>query len=195
MPCSAAEIQYASIALTWAGSASPRQRIRKRSGIDVRLVDLALRDRRAAGAARGLRDERERHHRRAREVVARLGVVDVDQRLEAPLRAEHRERGLDVDARVAGADRERVRLGGRQPGLERPVDEQAPDLLERDVADELLDVDAAVAQRAALRSGSAISVAKATTPSRPDWTSLMAASLRAASAGPSARRTRNGLEC
>ena len=28
--------------------------------------------------------------------------------------AEHRQRGLDVDARVAGADRERVRLGRRQ---------------------------------------------------------------------------------
>src|SRR5207245_6902707 len=33
MPCSAAEIQYASIAFTCLGSASPRQRIRKRSGI------------------------------------------------------------------------------------------------------------------------------------------------------------------
>ena len=33
MPCSAAEIQYASIALACTGSASPRQRMRKRSGI------------------------------------------------------------------------------------------------------------------------------------------------------------------
>ena len=46
-----------------------------------------------------------------------------------------------------------MRLGGRQPGLERPVDEQAPDLLEGDLAHELLDVDAAVAQRAALAVG------------------------------------------
>jgi hypothetical protein len=37
MPCSAAEIQYASMALTCFGSASPRQRIRKRSGIDEAL--------------------------------------------------------------------------------------------------------------------------------------------------------------
>ena len=37
IPCSAAEIQYASIALTWSGSASPRQRIRKRSGIELAL--------------------------------------------------------------------------------------------------------------------------------------------------------------
>ena len=37
IPCSAAEIQYASIASTWRGSASPRQRITKRSGIDFAL--------------------------------------------------------------------------------------------------------------------------------------------------------------
>ena len=42
--------------------------------------------------------------------------------------------------------------GGR-PGLEGAVDQQAPDLLERDAADELLDVDAAVAQRRALLVG------------------------------------------
>ena len=67
--------------------------------------------------------------------------------------AEHRERRLHVDARVAGADGQRVRLGGRQAGLERAVDEQAPDLLEGHRADEVLDVDAAVAQRAALLVG------------------------------------------
>ena len=64
--------------------------------------------------------------------------------------AEHGERGLHVDARIAGADRQRVRLGRRQPGLERAVHEQAPHLLERHLPDELLDVDPAVAQRAAL---------------------------------------------
>ena len=118
-----------------------------------RLVDLALRDRRLAGAARRLGHERERHHRGAGELVARDLVGDVDQRLEAPLGREHRQRRLDVDARVAGADRERVRLGGRQAGLELAVDEQAPDLLERHLADEVLDVDAAIAQRAALLVG------------------------------------------
>ena len=46
-----------------------------------------------------------------------------------------------------------MRLGRRQAGLERAVDEQAPDLLERHLADELLDVDAAVAQGAALAVG------------------------------------------
>ena len=118
-----------------------------------RLVDLALRHRRLPGAARGLRDERERHHRGAGELVARDLVGDVDQRLEAPLGPEHRQRGLHVDARVPGAHRERVRLGGRKARLERAVDQQPPDLLERHPADELLDVDAAVPQRAALPVG------------------------------------------
>ena len=67
--------------------------------------------------------------------------------------AEHRQRRLHVDARVAGADGERVRLGGRQARLEPAVDEQAPHLLERHLADEVLDVDPAVAQRAALLVG------------------------------------------
>ena len=42
--------------------------------------------------------------------------------------------------------------GGR-PGSKRAVDQQAPHLLEGDLADEVLDVDAAVAQRAALAVG------------------------------------------
>ncbi len=43
-------------------------------------------------------------------------------------------------------DRDVVRLGGREARLVRPVDQQAPDLLEGDPADDLLDVDAAVAE-------------------------------------------------
>ena len=46
-----------------------------------------------------------------------------------------------------------MRLGRGHPREQLAVDEQAPDLPERDVADELLDVDAAVAQRAALAVG------------------------------------------
>ena len=85
--------------------------------------------------------------------VARLLVGDVDQLLQAPLGREHRERGLHVDARVAGADVSGYGSAGGRPGSERAVDEQAPDLLEGDVADQVLDVDAAVAQRAALLVG------------------------------------------
>ena len=51
---------------------------------------------------------------------------------------------------VAGAHRQRVRFGGREAGLQVAVDEQTPHLLVGDHADEVLDVHAAVAQRAAL---------------------------------------------
>ena len=53
---------------------------------------------------------------------------------------------------MARADLELLVRGG-QAGLERLVDEQPPDLLERDVPDEILDVDAAVAQLAAVAVG------------------------------------------
>jgi len=49
---------------------------------------------------------------------------------------------------IAGADRERVGFGRRQAWPEASIHEQAPHLLEGDHADEVLDVDAAVAQRA-----------------------------------------------
>jgi hypothetical protein len=118
-----------------------------------RLVDLPLGHGRAAGAAGGLRDEGQRHDRRAGELVAAAVLVDVDQRLEAPLGAEQRHSGLQVDARVAGAEVQRVGIGGRHPRLELPVHEQPPDVLERHPAHEVLDVVAAVAQGATLLVG------------------------------------------
>ena len=126
-----------------------QEALRDRAG----LVDLRLGHRRLAGSARGLGHEGERHHRRAREVVAGLLVADVDQLAEAPLGGQHRERRLHVHAGVAGAHRQRVGFGRGQAGLEVTVDQQAPDLLVGDRADEILDVDAAVAQRAALFVG------------------------------------------
>ena len=47
-----------------------------------------------------------------------------------------------------------------------------------DGADEFLDVDARYRSAPPSRSGSAISVAKATTPSRPDWTSVTSVLMR-----------------
>ena len=137
--------------VVWVGLAAPadQKALRDRR----RLVDLALGDGRLADPARRLSDERQRHHRRPREVVAGLLVGDVDQLTEAPLRGEHRQRRLHVDAGIARAHAQRVRLGRRQTRLQRAVDEQAPDLLERHGADQLLDVDAAVAQRAARAVG------------------------------------------
>jgi hypothetical protein len=48
-------------------------------------------------------------------------------------------------------DRQRERFGGRQPLAEPAVDEQSPHIAESDLAtDQLLDVDAAIAQCAAI---------------------------------------------
>ena len=44
--------------------------------------------------------------------------------------------------------RQGERLGGRQAGAEAPVDQQRPHVAEGHLADQVLDVDAAVAQRA-----------------------------------------------
>jgi len=45
---------------------------------------------------------------------------------------------------------DRERLGRRQARAELAVDEQSPHIAERDRADQILDIDAAVAQRAAV---------------------------------------------
>src|SRR5262249_25878672 len=118
-------------------------------GNRVRLVDHRLRDGRAARSASGLGDKGERHDGGTGEVVARGGVVDVEQLLETPLRGQARERRLDVDAWVARADQKRPRLRRRQARLQMTVDEEPPNLLERHDPDELLDVYAPVAERPA----------------------------------------------
>jgi hypothetical protein len=116
------------------------------------LLDLGLGHRRLV-AARRLRDDRERRRREAGEVVARLFGLDVDQLLQAPLRAQRRERRLKVGhdraARIMQLDPLRL----RHARLEAPVDEQAPDLLEGVVPDELLDVDPPVPERRAFLVG------------------------------------------
>ena len=117
------------------------------------LVDLLLRHRRQAEPAGGLGDERQRGDRHPGEVLAGLLVGDVEQLAEPPVRGEHGDRGLHVDADVAGVHRHRERLGRRQAGAELAVDQQRPDVAERDLADQIFDVDAAVAQRAALPVG------------------------------------------
>src|SRR5206468_503666 len=66
------------------------------------------------------------------------------------LRPERREARLQVGHHRAGRLLELDPLGARHPRLEAPVDEQPPDLLERVLADQLLDVDAAIAKGASL---------------------------------------------
>ncbi len=69
----------------------------------------------------------------------------------APDRRQHRQAGLHVDAHVAAVDRQRERLGGRQSVTEFAVHQQRPHVAESDVlTDQVLDVDTAVAQRAAV---------------------------------------------
>src|SRR6266516_4834952 len=77
------------------------------------------------------------------QVLLRLLVVDVDELAELPLAAEDGERRLQVGHVAAGVDLE-LAVGRRQAGLEHLVDQEPPHLLERNVPDELLDVDAAV---------------------------------------------------
>jgi hypothetical protein len=90
----------------------------------------------------------------ARARSSRACSSDVEQLAGSPqIGREHRERGLHVDPDVAGVHRDGERLGRRQAGLEGAVDQQAPDVARRHPPDEVLDVDAAVAQRAALLVG------------------------------------------
>ena len=114
------------------------------------LVDPRLRHRRHADPARRLRHVGQRHHRRPGQLLAGLVVADVQQRPVAPVRGEHGQRGLHVHPHVAGVHRQRERLGRRQPGPEPAVDQQRPDVAEAHPADQVLDVDAAVAQRPAV---------------------------------------------
>src|SRR5579862_4543747 len=111
-----------------------------------------LRHGRTLGAPSRLRDDRERSRGEPPEILLRLLVVDVDQLAELPLPAEDGEHRLQVGHVAARAHLE-LAIGGGEAGLERLVDEKAPDVLERDIADELLDVDAAIAQRAAFAVG------------------------------------------
>ncbi|SHV83817.1 Uncharacterised protein [Mycobacteroides abscessus subsp. abscessus] len=115
------------------------------------FVDDALRHRGLVDTAGRLRDERQRRHRRLGQLVAGGVVVDVEQRLETPHRGQRGQRGLDVDTDVARVHVQWEGLGGRQAPAELAVHQQRPDVTERDaVAHQILDVDAAVAQGAAV---------------------------------------------
>src|SRR2546422_989673 len=105
------------------------------------------------GSTRAGGDDGERRGRRPGEVVARLAGVDVDQLLQAPLRSERGEARLQVGRDGATRILQLDRLRERQRRVDVLVDEQPPDVLERVPADEILDVDPAVAERAAVLVG------------------------------------------
>ena len=95
------------------------------------------------------------HHLRGEppEVLACLLIGDLVQLAELPLPREPGRLGLEIGRRVPRQASRLVRLGLGHPGVEVVVDEQAPHVLVRVVADELLDVDAAVAEHAAFAVG------------------------------------------
>ena len=82
------------------------------------------------------------------------GIVGVEQWLVSPDGRQHRQAGLHVDAHIAAVDRQRKWLGGRQPVAKFSVHQQSPDIAECDVlANQVLDVDTAVAQGTAVLIG------------------------------------------
>ena len=118
------------------------------------LVDLALGHRLLADAAGRLGHEAERHHRHAREVVAGLLVGDVDQLAGGPTRSRAsraRPAGPRAGrrcARPAGAARRAACPGSKLPSTSSPQT-----FSNGTVPDQVLDVDAAVAERPALAVG------------------------------------------
>ena len=118
-------------------------------GSVLALLDLRLGHRRLL-PSRSLRDDRQRCGGEPCEVVARLLVVDVDELLHPPLRAERRERRLQISRNGAARVLQVDRLRRRERRVDVLVDEQSPDVLERVAADELLDVDTPVPERAAI---------------------------------------------
>ena len=130
----------------WLASPPPHEALGDVHG----AVDLGLGNHRQADSARGLGDVRQHHHRGPREVFTRLVVVDVVELSHPPCGSDHRDRALHVDPDVTGVHRDRERLGRREPRLVAAVDQQSPDAAERHPADELFDVDPAIAQRRSL---------------------------------------------
>ena len=141
------------MALAWSGFASPRQRMRKRSAIEgpgrCRSAEPAGGPTPRADCATKLSAITDARARSSRACSSLMSMSWRKPHSGASVASAR----LHVDARVARADGQRVRTAGGRPGREASVDEQAPDLLEGHAADELLDVDAAVAQRAALPVG------------------------------------------
>ena len=148
-PCSAAETQYESIGahVSRIGFAAPAEE--EPLGSSLALGHTFVGHTRLV-ATRRLGDEGDHRGRETGEVVSCLRVVDVDELAQAPVPGEGRRGRLEIGHRTTGANRQRDVLRPGHPGVERIVDEQSPDLLVRLDADELLDVDAPIPERAAL---------------------------------------------
>ena len=123
---------------------------RRRPARDELRVD---RSRGAVREARRLGDDGEHRRGDPGQVVPRLFVGDVDELLQVPLAGEVCGDRLHVGGRVARQVARGVWRSRPQAGLRVVVHEEPPDLLERDAADEVLDVDAPVAQCPAVAIG------------------------------------------
>ena len=147
-PCSAAETQYVSTARTCCGSASPRQRIRNWAAAFSPLTTSLWGTGAASPRADCATSESAAAERRPRSTRASSASMSTNCRRPhfAPSVASPAWRS--AIARPARLPELEV-LGRRHPRLEAVVHQQAPDLLEGVVPDELLDVDAAVAERGA----------------------------------------------
>ena len=102
---------------------------------------------------RGLGDDRHHLGGKPREIVPSLLGVDVDELLQLPDRRQAGRLGLEVGRSVPSERCRLVRLGVRHARLEVLVDQEAPDFLVGHIADELLDVDPAIAQCTAVPIG------------------------------------------
>ncbi|SPZ37900.1 Uncharacterised protein [Rhodococcus wratislaviensis] len=142
------------MAATWAGVGVALPADHEPFGDGFRFVDSSLGDGGLVDAAGGLGDVGQGHDGGAGELFAGCVVVDVEEGLVSPDGGEHGQAGLDVDADVAGVYGQGERFGRGKSGAEAAVDEQGPHVAERDVlGDEFFDVDAAVAQGAAVLVG------------------------------------------
>jgi hypothetical protein len=102
---------------------------------------------------RRARDDGHDLRRQPSEIVACLLVRDLVQLAQVPDARQPSDLRLRVGGGVSRQPGRFVRLGLGHAGLEALVDEQPPDLLVRDLTDELLDVDAAVPERTAFAIG------------------------------------------
>ena len=108
---------------------------------------------RTVGDAGGARDDR--HHLRGEpaEVLAGLVVGDLVELAQSPESGEVRGLSLQICRSVPGEARRLVQLRIRHLRFEVVIDEETPDVLIWIAADELLDVDAAIAQGATFAVG------------------------------------------
>ena len=175
-PCSAVQIQYVSIAFTCRGSASPRHRRRNFSAAVCTLATTSSETGSAWPSASAGRTRHDGHHLREsrREIVARLLVGDLVQLAEPPDPDQPRGLRLKVAGSVAGQCEQAHRAPGRASpsgGRRRRAGPRRSRMARGQPAPRYRRRGSGGCRPS--RSGSAISVSTATTPSRPGVKSVI----------------------